>query len=74
MDEIMIEDLESASEFYDALVKKELPHQTALRHAKDYYGVDLDDKILNKILSRFACTLSSMEECVKYYLKKGDFS
>ena len=73
-DGIEAEDLQSASDFYEAMVANELPQQRAVSIARDTYGVDLDDRSLNKILGRFACSLSTMEMCVRSVLQKGDFS
>lgn len=73
-DEVMVEDLESAADFYDSLAAGELPQQKAVKFAKDTYGVDLNDALLNKILSRFACSTLTIEGCVNYHLQQGSFS
>ena len=71
VDEISNEDLETTSDYYQRILDETLPHKQAERIASEQYGVVLDDNLLNRIMQQFACTDSSLEDCVKTGLEKA---
>lgn len=71
VDEISDEDLEASSEFYDRLVSGNHPCQQARRIALEQFNISLPDNVLNHIIGMYACTLSSMDDCVRACLTKA---
>ena len=68
-DEVSAEDLESAADYYDALLNDMLPQKQAEKIAFEQYGVVLDANVLNRILEQYARTPLSIEECVAKRLR-----
>jgi len=71
VDEISDEDLEATAEYYQCILNETLPHKQAERIASEHYDVVLDDNLLNRIMQQFACTDSSLEDCVRAGLEKA---
>lgn len=68
--EVSAEDIESAADYYEALLNDMLPQKQAEKIAFDQYGVVLDANVLNRILEQYACTPLSIEDCVHAQLQK----
>ena len=69
-DEVSAEELESAADYYDAILNDILPQKQAEKIALEQYGVVLDANVLNRILEQYACTPLSIEDCVRTQLQK----
>jgi len=65
VDGVSAEDQEATSKYYQDLINETLPQHQAKKLAREHYGIELDDKTLNSILQRFACTSSSLPQCVE---------
>ncbi|NOU22667.1 MAG: hypothetical protein HOO93_12955 [Methyloglobulus sp.] len=59
--DVLDDDLEAASNYFQRLLNETLPHQQAGRIALEQFGVVLDGKMLNRILQAFACTCVSRD-------------
>ncbi len=64
-DDVLNDDLEATSDYFQRLLNETLPHQQAGPIALGQFGVVLDGKMLNRILQAFACSCVSMEQCVQ---------
>lgn len=69
-DEVSAEDLDAAADYYDGILNNTLSQKQAERIAFEQFGVVLDDRLLNRILEQYACTMLSIEDCVRAQLQK----
>ncbi|NOU20291.1 MAG: hypothetical protein HOO93_00625 [Methyloglobulus sp.] len=69
--DVLNDDLEAASDYFQRILDETLPHQQAGRIALEQFGVVLDGKVLNRILQAFTCSCVSMEQCVQNNLHKA---
>ncbi|MDP3331849.1 MAG: hypothetical protein Q8S55_07630 [Methylococcaceae bacterium] len=69
-DEVLDEDLDAAVDYYESLLNNTLPQKQAERIALEQFGVVLDDRLLNRILEQYACTMLSIEDSVRAQLQK----
>lgn len=70
-DDVLNDDLEAASNYFQRLLNETLPHQQAGRIALGQFGIVLDGTMLNRILQAFACSCVSMEQCAQDNLHKA---
>ena len=68
-DEVSAEELESAADYYDAILNDILPQKQAEKIALEQYGVVLDANVLKRILEQYTCTPLSIEDCVAKCLR-----
>lgn len=74
VDEIDEEDLDAASDFYRRMVSGTSPAQQAITIAQEKFGVPIAGHVvLDRILERYACSLSTIEECVMTCLEQSGF-
>lgn len=71
VDAISDDDLEAVVDYHERLLSETLPHKQAERIANEQFGVVLPDNVLNRIMEMYACTTSTMDECVLACLKKA---
>lgn len=69
-DEVSAEDLDAAADYYDGILNNTLPQKQAERIALEQFGVVLEDKLLDRIMEQYACTILSIEDCVRAQLQK----
>lgn len=70
-DEVLDEDLEASSEYYQNILNETSPQIQAAKFARKHYGVEIDDKTLNSIMQQYACTLLPLHKCVENGLSKA---
>lgn len=71
VDDVLYEDLEAASFYHDQLLNDTLPKFQAAKLARENLCIELDDKTLNSIMAHYACTRSTLHECVEGCLRKA---
>jgi hypothetical protein len=69
-DEVSAEDLDAAADYYDGILNNTLPQKQAERIALEQFGVVLEDKLIDRIMEQYACTMLSIEDCVRAQLQK----
>lgn len=69
-DEVLDEDLQASADYYDNLLNDTLPQKQAERIALEQFGVVLEDKLIDRIMEQYACTMLSIEDCVRAQLQK----
>ncbi|NOS75355.1 MAG: hypothetical protein HOP36_12640 [Methyloglobulus sp.] len=69
-DEVLDEDLDAAVDYYESLLNNTLPQKQAERIALEQFGVVLEDKLIDRIMEQYACTMLSIEDCVRAQLQK----
>lgn len=69
-DEVLDEDLDAAVDYYEGILNNTLPQKQAGRIALEQFGVVLEDKLLDRIMEQYACTILSIEDCVRAQLQK----
>ncbi len=70
-DEVLHEDLEAGSEYYQNILNETSPQHQAVKFARENYGIEIDDKTLNSIMQQYACTLSPLYKCVESGLRRA---
>lgn len=70
-DDVLTEDLEAASAYYQGVLNETLPQYQAKIIARDKYGIALNNNLLNLIMSQYAWTPLQLDECVENCLRKA---
>jgi len=66
-----IDDSEACSQYYQDILNETLPQYQATIIAHDKYGIELNNNLLNSIMSQYAWTPLQLDECVKNSLHKA---
>ncbi len=68
-----IDELEACSQYYQDILNETLPQYQATIIARDKYGIELNNNLLNSIMLQYAWTPLQLDEWVKNSLHKAGF-
>lgn len=70
-DATSMDDSEACSQYYQAILNETLPQYQATIIARDKYGIELNNNLLNSIMWEYAWTPQQLDECVENALYKA---